>query len=212
VPALYVVLAVVAVYDRDVRRAVLWLVFALLFAASAVWTGYTTRRLKERLARLRSAATARGVPTDDESRVAPPKPRAWHRVAAVLVLIVATTALAYAMGRPRADCRTADHVIGFIADHRDMVDARLITPGGPSLEAYQSWADQLGRYSAQVSASDLEPHLHRIADLSRQAVAVVRDIRSQPAEETLQRQFAYRDIVKQMISAETALNDVCHPR
>ncbi|WP_144207199.1 hypothetical protein [Mycobacterium tilburgii] len=53
----------------------------------------------------------------------------------------------YLQGGPSHDCRTADAVMNYIHAHPNMLDAWLITPGGPGLDKYQDWSDQLVAYS-----------------------------------------------------------------
>jgi hypothetical protein len=136
-------------------------------------------------------------------------------VVVVIVAVAAGVFLLYRQGQPSRDCRTANTVVGFIHDHPDMLDASLISPGGPGLDKYQDWSDRLIAYSRQVSAPDLAPHLHRIADLSATAVGVVTDARrdsfaTPSTDEIVGRQAAYHHIIGQLIDEDKSLIPPCH--
>ncbi|HEV7359464.1 MAG TPA: hypothetical protein VGN92_00050, partial [Mycobacterium sp.] len=152
-----------------------------------------------------------------DSAAPPPSPRFRIVYAAfVAVAVAGGMAAVYQQARPSRDCRTADAVVGFIHAHPDMLDSTLITPGGPGLDKYQDWSDQLAAYSQQASAPDLAPHLHRIAGLSASAVALVTDARrdsfaTQSADETIARQASYYGIIGKLIDEDKALIPPCHP-
>jgi hypothetical protein len=93
-----------------------------------------------------------------------------------------------------------------------MLDSTLITPGGPGLDKYQQWSTQLVAYSRQVPAGDLAPHLRGIAELSKQAVALVSEARKDPARQAIDGMIAYRNLIGQLIDEDKALIPICHPR
>lgn len=222
VPALWVVAAVLEFIGNDARAGLTWSGLALLVAARMAWATHKVRQLPGRLQLLRSAADsspqALSVLAEAHDSAAPP-PNRRFRLAFVVVVVIAVAGAVFAVyrqGQPSRDCRTADAVVGFIHEHPDMLDASLITPGGPGLDKYQDWSDRLVAYSQQVSAPDLAPHLHRIAKISTDAVGVVTDARrdsfaTQSTDEMLARQAAYHALVSQLVDEDKALIPPCHP-
>jgi hypothetical protein len=222
VPVLWLVAAVLEFVGNNTRSGLTWSALALLVAARLGWTSHKARRLPGRLELLSSAADsspqALSALADAHDSAAPP-PSLRFRIAyaaAVAVAVAGGIVAVYQHARPSRDCRTADAVVGFIHAHPDMLDSSLITPGGPGLDKYQDWSDQLVAYSQQVSAPDLAPHLHLIAGLSESAVALVTDARrdsfaTQSAEKVLARQGFYHGIIGQLIDEDKALIPPCHP-
>ncbi len=219
-PAMYMGIGLLEFLLNDTRRGVVWVVLTLALAAQSVWVSYRGRHLLKHLQRLRSAASstpeASSVLAEDEATVALP-PRRLR--AALLVAVVGGLgggALVFVVNRPRPECRIADSVVNFIADHRDMLDARLITPGDPGLDKYQNWSDQLQNYSRQVTAPDITPHLRHIAELSTQAVSLVEKARPDPpvtlsSNEIRSLETTYQTTVNQLVDEDTALLEGCHP-
>jgi hypothetical protein len=130
----------------------------------------------------------------------------------VVVAVAAAVAVYVRKDRRTPECRTADSAVDYIHAHPDMLDSTLITRGDPGLDKYQQWSAQLQVYARQVPAGDLAPHLHRIAELSTQAVALVSRARKEPARQALDEMLAYRDIINQLIDEDRALIPICHPR
>jgi hypothetical protein len=225
VPALWIIAGILGFIGNNIPTGVAWVGLALLVAMQLVRTSYKERRLSRRLELLRSAVDANPQAlsalalADAEDSPAPP-PRLRIRVALLVVVVVAVAAaVALTMLRDRRtpECRTADSVVGFIHAHPDMLDSTLITPDGPGLDKYQQWSTQLQAYSRQVPGGDLAPHLHRIAELSAQAVAIVGEARGEPAasqsiDDMLARKTGYRNIIGQLIDEDKALIPICHPR
>jgi hypothetical protein len=211
---LLLVAVVLAAIGRDVRTAVLWAGLMVMLAVLVGLAEYRRRRLPRHLDALRSAAAAQGLsaPAGVDGPVAESPPR-WMSVLLVVLIGVGGGLVGYLSVRPRPECRTADAVVNFIAAHREMLDPALITPGWPALDQYQGWSDQLNRYSRQVSASDLAPHLQRIASYSDQAVSLVRDARSaenpSPADVS-SRRAAYQVIVGELVDEDKTLVPICH--
>jgi hypothetical protein len=222
VPVLWLVAAVLEFVGNNPRSGLTWSVLALLVSARLAWISHKARRLPRRLELLRSEADsspqALSALAEAHDSAAPP-PSLRFRLAFVAVVVVAVIGgivAVYQQAQPNRDCRTADAVVGFIHAHPDMLDSSLIPPGGPGLDKYQAWSDQLVAYSQQVSAPDLAPHLHLIAALSASAVALVTDARrdsfaTPSAEKVLARQGFYHGIIGQLIDEDKALIPPCHP-
>lgn len=222
VPLLWVLAGVLAFIGNNPRGGLTWTALALLVAARMAWASQKARRLPQRLELLRSAAAlspqALSALADAHDAAAPPPSVRFRLAFAAVVAIAVTGAIVavYQQGQPSRDCRTANAVVGFIHAHPDMLDASLINPGGPGLDKYQDWSDQLISYSQQVSAPDLAPHLHRIAKISTDAVSLVTEARrdsfaTQPTDEILGRLATYHAIIGQLIDDDKALIPPCHP-
>ncbi len=214
-PVLWIAIGVVEFLANDTRRGIFWAVLSSVMAAQSVWRTYRGRHLPAHLERLRSAAGPTAA--ENEDCVALPPRRLWLALPATLAVAIACGGLAYLSSRPRPDCRTADSAVNFIADHRDMLNAGLITPGDPGLDKYQDWSDRLGSYSRQVSAPDLATHLRRIAELSVQAEQLVVRARRDPqvtlsSSEIQSLQTSYQTTANQLVEEDKALLAVCHPR
>jgi hypothetical protein len=222
VPALWVLAAILEFVGNNPRAGLTWCGLALVVVARLVWAAHKARRLPGRLELLRAAADsspqALSVLAEAHDSAAPP-PGLRFRIGFALIVIAAVSAgviAVYRQGQPSRDCRTADAVVGYIHAHPDMLDSSLITPGGPGLDKYQDWSDQLVAYAHQVSAPDLAPHLHRIAELSAAAVGLVTNARgdsfaTQPTDEVLARQASYHGTIGQLIDEDKALIPPCHP-
>ncbi len=221
VPLLWVVAGVLEFIGNNPRGGLTWIALALLVAARMAWASQKARRLPQRLDLLRSAAALSpqvlSALADAHDPAAPPPSLRFRLAFATLVSIAVAGAIVavYQQGQPSRDCRTANAVVGFIHAHPDMLDASLITPGGPGLDKYQDWSDQLIAYSHEVSAPDLAPHLHRIAELSAAAVGQVTNARrdsfaTQSTDEILARQTFYHGIIGQLIDEDKALIPPCH--
>jgi hypothetical protein len=219
IPALLIVATVLSLVGNDARLAAVWAGLALIVIARVVWLSRRARRLEKNLETLRAAARATGTSWgDDEDPAALPPPRLWV-VALVAVIggVGVGAAMVFGSTRSTPDCRTADAAVNFVAAHRDMLDSNLIGPGGPSLDKYRDWSNQLRDYSRQVSAGKLALHLHRIADMSQQAVSVVRQARPDPpasiSPDVLDDlRLTYQEITNQLVEEDNALVPICHPR
>jgi hypothetical protein len=216
-PVLYVVIGVIEFLLRDPRQGLVWTAVALFFAILLPVQTRRSRRLPHTVERLRAAASEIPEVVDVEDTVVLPPRRMRTTVLLLLVLGLAFGTVLYLWGFPRhaPDCRTADKVVDLIYTHPKLLDANLITPGDPALSRYQDWSNQLQDYARQVTAADLAPHLHRIAELSAQAVALVADLRKDPAgslppDIVSDRQAAYQKIINELISEDDALNAICH--
>jgi hypothetical protein len=223
VPGLWVVLAAVGFLAGDIRHGALWAWFALIMATSAAWSWYRGRHFRQHLEQLRAAAksapAAAATSADAEDSIALPPQRLWLSALVVIIAGMAIVPLVLVSNRPTPapECRAANAVIGFIAAHPKMLDASLITPGGPDLSRYQDWSDQLKNYSTQAPTLDLSAHLVRIADLSAQAVSLVREARkdplfSPPPDEIAAGENAYHTVVTQLVDEDNALVAFCRSR
>jgi hypothetical protein len=221
VPAIYTLVAVLEFTDSNAPAGLLGAGFALFFAVRFAQRSYRSRRLPQHLEWLRAAAT--GIPevasavADTKDSVALPPRRMKISVLLVVLVGVGFGAAAYFWGLPRQtrDCRTTDKAVDFIYAHRDMLDAGLITPGDPALTKYQDWSKQLQDYAQQASAPDISRRLHRIADLSAQAVQLVQDIRkgpfiSPPPDVIHDHETAYEKTISELIAEEDDLVPICH--
>jgi hypothetical protein len=223
VPVLWIVAGVLGFVGDNTRSGLTWIGLAVLMAILFAWTSHKARRLWQRLELLRSAADsspqALSVLAEAKDSAAPP-PRLGLRVAFTVVVVIgvaAGVAVMYLRDRRTPDCRTADSVVDFIHGHPDILDSTLITPGGPSLDKYQDWTNQLQAYSRQASSPDLAAHVHRIAEFSAEAVSLVADTRRNPAatrtaDEVINRESAYRTIIGQLIGEDKALIPICQSR
>lgn len=218
--ALCLAIAVLWFFTQSGLRAWAWSGMALVLAGLFVRNWYAGRGIERQAAVLRSAVSADPGATaelvDEADSIALPRRRPRLALVPALVMGASVAALMLFWNRPTPDCRTSDAVLTFIARHRDLLDARLITSGDPGLDDYQQWSNQLEYYSRDASAREIAPRLHRIADLSARAVGLVREVRQRPgvdpgSAEIVNRQGAYHDIVEQIIDEENALNRTCHP-
>ena len=221
-PALCFVLAVLAFVDNDVRRGLLWVGFALYFAAYFAWTSYQARRLSRHVELLRAAATdipeAAAAAGETEDSIVLPRRRIVASLLMIVVVGISFGTIGYLSGSPERqtpDCRTAGDAVNFIDAHRDMLDSSLITAGGPDLSRYHDWSDQLQKYARQVSTPDVSRHLRRIAELSAQAVSLVRDIRNpmvSPSPDAIRdHQTAYQKTVSDLVHEDRDLVSACGP-
>jgi hypothetical protein len=212
-PILFALLGIGSFFLHDPHHGVLWLLIAALAAAPAVRNWHAATRLTTNMAQLRTAAENR--PDITAADLAPPQlpqRNAWLIVLTVVVVGAAGAGVAALSSQPRRDCRTADAVVSFLAEQSDMVDPALIISGGPSLGDYHDWADHLARFAHQVSVPDIAPHIARIADLARDAVALVDQARTvPPPRPVIDLQTAYANNARAIIDEEQPLITACHP-
>ncbi|KPN46463.1 hypothetical protein AN931_23060 [Mycobacterium intracellulare subsp. chimaera] len=198
----------------DPRHGTLWLLLATLLAAVTVHREHLRAKLNTHLARLRAAAG--NSPEINTGDIAPPPlPRrtSWQIVLFVVVVGAASIGFVRLADQPRRDCRAADAAVSFLAQRHDLMDLERIVTGGPDLQSYQEWADRLSGFAAQVSASDIAPHVRAIADRARDAASLVAQARtSPPARPVIELQTAYGHDVLAIIDQERSLTDACHPR
>jgi hypothetical protein len=225
-PALYLAIAALQWPAHQPRKVLLWLGFALFFAAYFAWVSYRERRLERHVELLRAGAA--GIPKAEaavaETAGGVPRPpqRKWATTIILGVIFACFIATVSVWGsptssRPPGDCAVSREVVEFLDRHREMLDARGIAPGGPGLDAYQEWSDQLRTFAEQVTWPDLSAHLKRVAALSARAVAVVRDLRrgggtTTPPEVIQTHENDYTKIISELNAEEGDAIAMCHRR
>jgi hypothetical protein len=212
-PALWLVVVVMAFLTNGIRQGLIWTVLAVLLLVRWEVLQRRGRRLPGNLELLRSAAGPEATPVDEIAAATTPQ-RFWVSLLIAIVGGVGIGAAFYVSQRPTPDCRTANDVVAYIHDHPDMLDPRLITVGGPGLDNYQDWSNRLQDYPRRVSTTDLATHLRRIADLSTRAVSLVRQARPDPSDspspdDATHLQYEYHDVIERLIDEDTALVTDC---
>lgn len=225
VPAGAALIAVARLVDHDVWRATAWLGLSALMAMIFWWDARTLRRLQQQLNRLgATAASSLGeVPTLAESEYpsVTPSRKVWLIVVGVVIAMsVIAGAAAYLMERAqpghgatgRSECGKAIATLAVFSGREDLTNAQSIVPGGPSLTDYEKWSNEIRTHAAQVTRPDLTPRTQHIAELSDQAVSVVRQIRKVPGtqREQLRQQDAYAKLIAHMYDEAAGVLDVCH--
>lgn len=212
--ALLALVGIVAFFLGDPRHGTLWLLMATLFAAVSGRREHLRAMLNSHLGQLRAAAAS--SPDINSADLAPPPlPRrtSWQIVLFVVVVGAASIGFVRLADQPRRDCRAADAAVSFLAQRRDLMDLERIVTGGPDLHDYREWAERLSGFAAQVSASDIAPHVRAIADRARDAASLVAQARtSPPARPVIELQTAYGQDVLAIIDQERSLSDACRPR
>jgi hypothetical protein len=229
-PAIYLAMAALQFFGysgpQRVHQALLWLGLAVYFGVYFVWVAHRGRQLECAVSQLREAAidvpVAASAAAQTAAPVQIPPRRIWASLLFVAVLGAGFGAAIWAWGGPfpdlaAPDCRTAREMIQFDAKHSDMFDGRLIGGGTPGLAEYQAWSDGLQTYAQQVSDPDLSGHLKKIAELSEHAVAVVRDLRGNPAEISSPDVLAahendYHKTVTELVNEQSAVVTFCASR
>lgn len=172
------------------------------------------RRSRSNVHILRAAAGPEVVPDQHEVAAGLPRFRYGLAVAAVVVPVVAFMSLVYVVSMSEPDCYYAGAVMDLVYDQRGLGDPQNMTRGDPALAAYQAWSDKLRTYATQASDPRIAPHLHRIADLSAQAVAEVARSRDAmvfpPADYSLaDEQKAFATTMGALFEEEKVLGPLC---
>lgn len=212
--ALLALVGIVSFFLSDPRHGILWLLMATLLAALTVRREHLRAKLNSHLAELRAAADiSPDINADDIAPPPLPRRASWQIISFVVVVGVAGIGFARLADQPRRDCRTADATVSFLDQEHDLMDLQLIVTGGPDLHAYQDWANQLSAFAAQVSASDMAPHVRAIADRARDAVSLVAQARtSPPPRPVVDLQTAFGKDMLAITDQERFLIAACHPR
>jgi hypothetical protein len=196
---------------------VFWLVVAAIVGPAAVWDSRRRQRIQRNVEALRAAAAQMpgglefGGPESDELEASLRRATRIWMIGAV-VIVVGVVSLTYFLARPSPDCRVGRSVIVYLNDHKNLMDVNLITPDGPPLAEYRAWSDQLRQYANSMTEQNVAPHVQHIAELSRQAVAMVRDARADSggaASDQLPRKTAYNALMKTIADEMWAVVDVC---
>lgn len=217
-PAFWVLMAIIYFLDHAPRRGIIWLGLSLLMAIIVWRDARLLQRLQKRLESLRAAAgTVLGeVPSLAEEDYPPVMPtrKTWLITFGVLIVMAVAVGFGtYVTDRPRRECRTGLKSVTVVLDHRDLVDSRVIRPDGPSLAVFEDWSKQLHDVAARVTRADLAPRVRRIADLSDQAVSVMRHARESPGTQTdqVREGNAYLVLIKQILDETLSIQDTCYP-
>jgi hypothetical protein len=213
------------VWQGQTRLGTLWLVIAALYAGNFALDRRWRRRFLHNGAALRGDAAA--LPDGPEyiaaaaARPSAARLRTPARAlltAAVILVVLGASWLTAVLSRLSPDCRVARDAIGYVYDHRDLLDPNTIpaAAGHPPLTAYQQWSEQLQRYAGTVSTPEVAPRLHSIAQLSQQALNVVLHLRTTATVPSQGRQRGdmglYSGIANQIAADENTLMDTCRLR
>jgi hypothetical protein len=216
-------LAATAVGVGDVGRAVAWIVLALIAVGLAVWDHHRGPRIAANLAALRGAADDAGLDTatqSEQSVTAITRRRVFIWIYGVGAVVLACfTAVALGVSRPSPDCRATRDIVNYLSDNRAIITAYPATsprPSGQTVADYQRMVDQLHAYTDPASSPQVAPHLHRIGELSTQALAVVREAQRATGAPTdraqLQRATTYTSTIQRIIDEENTLIGTCRLR
>ncbi|MFN6548620.1 hypothetical protein [Mycolicibacterium nivoides] len=211
-----VVLPVVEFVGHRPRMGLLYLTAGVALMVGEVLPAVLRRRRGRYLAELRAAAGADPeVAALVADAVAPALPTVRQRVIqagfVVAVVVAASVGSAFAGSAAGRDCRTVAAVVHDISEHRELLDATRIGPGGPDLAEYRGWAQGLQRRADEVRDPAIQQHLRDIAGLSGVAVAVVEQTRrtGMSAESMIGYQRHYGNLMGKLIEAETGLVQAC---
>lgn len=213
VPALFTVSAVAAFVAGDTRHGIFSIGCALYMPSYYAWVWYRKRQLTRHLESLRAVASEREIPADTDALVTPPARRWWALIPLLIAIGVAVSAIAYLSTRPAPGCRTADAAINLNLN-ADLAEWPERT-SEPDLARYRNWSDQLQTYARQASTTAAGDPLHRIADLSVQAVALLQDIhRDESAgaatDVIIKSKTAYLNTITRMLAEQKDLQAICH--
>jgi hypothetical protein len=226
-PGLYLLIALLQFVDHSPRLGLFWLGFALYFAAYFGWMSHRARQLSRQVERLREAAVkvpqAAAALAETEHGVELPPRRIWPMVLMAVVIGLGFGIAGFTVGAPfkeyghTPDCRAADDVVEFVNKHPEMLDSRLIVPGEPALHEYEEWSDQLESDAPQMSTGSVSGHVKRVAELSSEAVSVVRDLRKNPTGSPSPyaisaHQTAYKKTISDLVDETGKIVASCHPR
>ncbi|QCH23397.1 hypothetical protein DSM43276_01656 [Mycobacteroides salmoniphilum] len=219
-PILFSAFAIGDFIEGKQQHALAYAVFAVLLAASVLWSEYARHRMQNRLDLLHSAASAAGAAPPlaevDYPALMPPRRQVLIAIAVALATASFAGAVTYFADLPnrtlKRDCSNAVHDLYYFTQHKEMVEGPTILPNGPSLSAYQDWSDEINRYAAPISAGDIGAPMRHVADLSKQALTLVRDTRNDPGAnevQTAERQVSYNKIINQMYDETRPVLDTC---
>lgn len=219
-PIVFLAFAVGDFINGKNRHALAYAVFAVLLLVSVLWSEHVRHRTKSRLDLLHSAASAAGAAplhsAADYPALMSGRKQVLFAVAIGLATAIFAAAVTYFADQPnrtlKRDCSNALHGLYYFTQHKEKIDGPTILPGGPSLSAYQDWSDEINGYAAAIPEGDIGAPMHRIADLSKQALNLVRDARNDPGAphaKTTERQINYYKIINQMYDQTHQVLQAC---
>jgi hypothetical protein len=227
-PTIYVAMAALQFFGYSgthrVHQALMWLGLAVYFGVYLAWIAHRGRQLERAVPKLRTAAidipAAAAAAAQTPGPVKIPSRRIWASLLTVVIVGAGFGAAVWAWGAPfpdpaKPDCRTTREMLYFTSKHEDMFDAHLIGTGTPALAEYQAWSDGLQTYAQKVSYPAVSGHLKKVAELSEHAVAVVHDLRRNPAEIPSPavieaHQSDYRNTITELVNEQSAAVTFCN--
>ncbi|MUM16210.1 hypothetical protein FZI91_11310 [Mycobacterium sp. CBMA271] len=216
-PAIFALIAVIDFIGHDLRRATAYVLFAVLIALSLWWESRHAQRTQARLEFLRAAAVPilGEVPTIAEEEYPPvmPSRKVWLITIGIIIAMTAAIGFgAYAMDRPRRECRTAVKSVDIVLEHRDLLEPETILPSGPNLAVFEDWSKQLRDVANRVTRADVAPRVQHLADLADQAASLVRQTRESPGTQLdqLKHQNAYLALIGQILDETRSIQNTCY--
>lgn len=218
VPLLFVANAAISVAARD-DHVLGYTALAVLIALMVAWAAYVRRRMRTRLPLLREAAGPLGA-DPVLADIAYPEPMSMRRRLLLVAILGLSFALVmgagfYVFERPKWSCTHAYHGVRDFTEPEDIVNSSAVLPGGPSVTAAQDWSGRIQRQARRVTTGAAAPHMQHLADLSQQAVDLIRDARNTPnatQAQTKQREAAYLKLLAHMYDEARQALDTCRGR
>jgi hypothetical protein len=217
IPAVAITAGVVELFRLPVAFGGLLIGVGLLWVLQLVTTARRRRRTDKNLHVLR-AATDPGLGQAEEVDASTLPPIRSGRVTlAIAILVTAFMALVWFVAYSEPQCNTVNAVMQLVYDKRQLGDPQNMTRGQPDVATYRGWSDQLHRYADQVSDPRIAPGLHRIADLSDQAVTQFAQSRdalvSPPHDYSLaDQEKTFSTTMQALFDEENAVGAICFPR
>lgn len=215
-PLLFVVNTAISFAGGDRRHSLSYVALSLLMALMLAWAAYVRRRMRTRLPLLRAAAGPLGADPalTDADYPTPMSTRRRLLLVTVLGLLFALVMGAgfYMFERPKWSCTHAYYGVRDFTEPKDIVDSSAVLPGGPSVIAAQDWSNRIQRQARRVTTGAARPHMQHLADLSQQAVDLIRDARSTPDStqaQTMQGETAYLEILNHMYDEARQALETC---
>lgn len=214
VPILLAASGVAAFIFNDIRHGIFYIGFALYLPTYYAWLWYRKSCLTQHLESLRRAVRERALPTNSEASVGLPPRRLWASIPLFVVGGVAVGAIAFLSYRPAPGCRTADAAIEL--NFKGDLAAWTGATSDADLDRYRHWSDQLQADARQAADTAVAGPLHRIAELSTQAVSQLQTVHT--AETTgastdviTNDKTAYLNTITRILDEQQHLVTICHP-
>jgi hypothetical protein len=228
-PAIYVAMAALQMIGhhgaREKHEALFFLALGVYFGAYFVWIAYRSRQLDGAVSQLRAAAinvpVAASAAAQTSRPVEIPPQRTWASLLSVGVIAVGFVGAIVVWGQPFPDprakaCDVVGELANFMSAHEDKLDATKIVTGTPALSEYEQWSKGLQSYAAKASDPALADQLRKVGDLSAHAVAVARDLRSNPLANSnvalLAHETDYRSTISTLMDDEKGAVASCTHR